>query len=144
MRYLQLFEEFNPYTGEELAKKLRMLASASDVVSKASPITQEKKDFVFMLNTKLKGDHGNLDYKVFIPFSQIEKARVVTFQNGKQTFSANIEVANENDIDIILTNFIETTQLFDDTQVGEIIENYKKLNSVEDVKKLLKTLVPGR
>jgi hypothetical protein len=144
MKHVKLFEEFNPYTGEELAKKLRMLASASDVVVKVSPITQEKKDFVFTLNTKLKGDSGNLDYKVFIPFSQIEKARVVTLQKGKKTFSANIEIADENDIDIILTNFIETTQLFDDSQVEEIIENFKKLNSVDDIKKLLKTLVPDR
>ena len=144
MKHLKLFEEFNPYTGKQLADKLRMFAQASDVVTGVSEVKQVGKDFVFEISTHLKRDgegDGEKSFRVYIPFSQIEKARVVTIAKGKKEFSTNIEIKDENDLQVILMNFFEATGIFDDNVIDEIVYNASKLKNVQQVKTLLKTLV---
>ena len=144
MKHLKLFEEFNPYTGKQLADKLRMFAQASDVVTGVSEVKQVGKDFVFEISTHLKRDRegdGEKSFRVYIPFSQIEKARVVTIAKGKKEFSTNIEIKDENDLQVILMNFFEATGIFDDNVIDEIVYNASKLKNVQQVKTLLKTLV---
>lgn len=146
MKHIKLFEEFNPYTGKELAEKLKMFSDASDSVNSVSPITQTEKDFMFTIDSKIPVENGkgNKKFQVFIPFSQIEKARVLTIENGKQTFSTDIEIKNENDLQVILMNFIEATQIFNDGVVDELVYNASKLNTVSAVKKMVKTLTNQR
>jgi hypothetical protein len=142
MKHIKLFEEFNPYTGKELAEKMRMFAAASDSISSVTNITQEEKDFTFTIDSKIPSENGKgyKKFQVFIPFSQIDKARVITIENGKTTFSTNIEIKNENDLQVILTNFIEATQIFNDGVVDELVYNASKLNTISEVKKMVKTL----
>lgn len=119
-----------------------MFSAASDSVKSVSDITQEKKDFIFTIDSKMPSENGNgtKKFKVFIPFSQIEKARVVTIEDGKTTFSTDIEIKNENDLQVILINFIEATQIFNDGAVEELVNHASKLNTVAEVKKMVKTL----
>jgi hypothetical protein len=146
MRFL-LFEQFNPYSGAELAKKLRIYAQASDIVTNVTEIKQKKKDFVFSIYTSLPGEtDGTQMFRVEIPFSQIEQARVLTFEgsgeNYKEVFSTSIEINGENDLDVILLNYLEATHLFDDNDIQALVDSAKKIQSVNDIKKITRTLTP--
>lgn len=146
MRFM-LFEEFNPYTGLELAKKLRIYAQASDIATNVTGIKQIDKDFVFSIYTNLPAEtDGTQMFQVKIPFSQIEKAKVITFEghgeNFKETFSASIEIDGENDLDVILLDYLEATHLFDDNVIQALVDSAKKMQSVEDIEKITRTLIP--
>lgn len=144
-----LFEEFNPYTGLELAKKFWLLASASKVATHVSPVKQIGKDFVFSIQTDLPADNGEKSKKTFevkVPFSQIEKARVLTREDAKNSkkvaFSTSIETENENDLEVIFTDFLEATQLYDDPNIMTLVSSIKKIHRVEDIQNIIKTNIP--
>lgn len=148
MRFM-LFEEFNPYSGVELAKKLRIYAQASDNVVYVTEIKEIRKEFVFSIHTDFPADSDSSEtqaYRVKIPFSQEKPARVVTLEGSgedyKETFSTSIEVDGENDLEVILLNYLEATHLFDDNVIQTLVDSAKKIRNVEDVKKIVKTLTP--
>ena len=150
MRF-KLFEEFNPYTGAELAKKLRIYAEASDSTTSVSDVHEVGKDFIFDIFTNLPPDSqttGTKTYRVKIPFSQIEKARVITLEGPKDdqkiTFNTSIEIDGENDLEVILLNFLEATNLYDDNVIQDIVDAATKIENVEDIKKMISTLIPDK
>ncbi len=147
MSRFKLFEEFNPYTGLELAKKFRLFALASDIVTHASEIKQKNKVFVFDIFTSIPTDGEKDGIKVFrveIPFSQMEKARILTYNDKQKSeeFETSIEVRGENDLNVILTNFLEATQLYDDSNIQNLVDSSKNIHTIEDIKTILKTHIP--
>ena len=150
MRF-KLFEEFNPYTGAELARKLRIYAEASESTTGVSEISEVGKDFVFDIFTNLPPDSqttGTKTYRVKIPYSQIEKARVITMEgpkgDQKVTFNTSIEINGENDLEVILLNFLEATNLYDDNVIQDIVDAAENIENVEDIKKIVATLTPDK
>jgi hypothetical protein len=143
MQKMILFEEFNPYTGKQFAEKLKIYAEASENTLAVSHIVSKGEYLTFYIHTNLPGDYVNNAKKIFlviIPVNTVEKSRVKTFEGGKQVLEVNLEPLGENDINLILINFIEATGLFNDTATEFIVDNYKKARTPEDIKKLIKTL----
>jgi len=150
MRF-KMFEEFNPYTGAELARKLRVYAEASESTIEVTQIREIGRDFVFDIYTNLPPDSqtdGTKTYRVKIPYSQVEKARVVTLEgpkgDQKETFTTSIEIDGENDLEVILLNFLEATNLYDDNVIQDIVDAAKNIQKPEDIKKIERTLIPDK
>ena len=149
MSRFKLFEEFNPYSGLELAKKLRLYAEASSNVRFVTPIVEKGKDFEFVIHTNNRADYVDNGFKVLrveIPFSQIDKAVVVTYEgeakNLKKVLTTSIEIPGEDDLEVILLNYLEAANLYDDGDVQDLIDNCRHLETVHDIHKVVSTLTP--
>ena len=148
MPRFKLFEEFNPYTGLELSKKLHLFARGSESVIRVTEIDQEEKVFVFKIYTNIPAnvaEDGEKIFRVEIPFSQVEGARIITYDSkagSKKEFETAIEVDGENDLNVILMNFLEATQLYDDSSVQNLVDSSKHIHTIEDIKRIIKTHIP--
>lgn len=142
MKHLRLFEEFNALSGRKFGEKLRIYAEASEVVTHVSPISNEKGNLIFSIDTKLPGDYenGNKFFKVIIPVDTVSQAIVETYEGGKKVFTATLEPYDENNIDDILVNFIEATNLYDDSSVQNIVDAYYSIKTPQDIKNIVKKL----
>lgn len=150
-RYVTMFEDFNPYSSKELAEKLIMYANASSVPKEVSPLRKVKEDYSFQIFTELPSDKRNFGHKLFvveIP-SDTQASKVVTYEGSKEkgyamSLETTLEVMGENDLDVILTNFIEATELFDDNVITELVSACKKISSIEEIEKIAQSLVPTK
>jgi len=139
MKHVMLFEEFNPYTGKAFAEKLRIYALASEVSKKVSEIRLKDEDFSFEVYTNLPNEapQGTKSFYVYIPMDKVSTVRVDTYENDKKTFSTNLEPKGENDINNILMNFIESLNLYDDSSIERIVDEYKNIKTPDDIKRIL-------
>lgn len=149
MRF-KLYEEFNPYSPTELAEKLRIFALASPAVTSVSEI-KKGGSLVFYIFTNLPPDSqtsGTKTYKVVIPRGSLENSRVTTLEgpkdNQKEDFRTSIEIVGENDIQVILLNFLEATDLYDDNVIEDLVDSAEEIENTEDIKKIISTLTPDK
>lgn len=142
MKYLKLFEEFNPYSGKQFVDKLRIYTQASPVVKSISPNVIEDNRISFDVFTNIPGDYssGNKTFRVTIPVNIVSKAKVETFEDGKKVFTAALEPDGENDINNILYNYIEALGLYDDSSIENLVDSYRDINTVSDIKKIIKQM----
>lgn len=138
-----MIEKFDSYTRKQFAEKLKMYAEASSKVLDVSPIVKRRENLTFYIHTELPGDVDgtNKIFLVIIPLNKNEKLRVKTFEGNKQVMEASLEPRGEKTIDSVLINFIEATELYDDTVIQFITDRYKEIRTPEDIKKIIKTLV---
>lgn len=148
-KYVTMFEEFNPYSNKELAEKLFLFAQASDVPDEVTPLRKVSGDYVFQIFTAIPSDKRDFGHKMFyveIP-EDIQLTTVLVYEGSKEKgFTLEdevpLEINGEQDLEVILTNFFEITEIFDDNVIEELVQSCKKLNTVEEVTKLVKTLIP--
>jgi len=142
MKHLKLFEEFNPYTGMSFAEKLCIYAEASEVATKVTPILKAKNSLSFKIMTSIPGDYngGHKSFEVVIPTDIVNKAYVITYENDKKVLTTSLEPQNENDINDILMNYIEATQIYDDSSVENIVDAYNQIKSPDDIKNIISQL----
>lgn len=140
MKYVKLFEEFNPYSGKQFADKLKIYTEAAKCVKSVSPYAIEDNLIIFDVYTTVPGDYqsGNKIFKVFIPTNVVSKAYVETYESGKKVFTATLEPKGENDINNILYNYIEALGLYDDSTIENLVDAYRSINSVEDIQNIIK------
>lgn len=140
MKYIKLFEEFNPYTGKVFAEKMRLYAEASEYVVNVSKITELTDAVSFTISTEIPTDFqptGKKTFKVIIPTDIENTPYVETYENNKLVLTTSLEAKGENDIELILINFIEATGLFDDTVIQAIVDKHDKIKTVADIKHLI-------
>lgn len=149
MSRFKLFEEFNPYSGLELAKKLHLYAEASSNVKYVTSIIEKEKTFEFVIHTNNRADFVDNGFKVLkveIPFSDVYKAEVVTFEGEpkdlKKVLTTSIEIPGEDNLEVILLNYLEAANLYDDSDVQRLIDDCKKIKNVQDIKKIVASLTP--
>ncbi len=138
-----MIEKFDSYTRKQFAEKLKIYAEASIKVHDVSQIVKMGEHLTFYIHTDLPGDYVDDTNKIFlviIPLNKTEKLRVKTFEGSKQVLEVSLAPKGEEAIDSILINFIEATELYDDTVIQFITDNYKKIHTPEDIKKITKTL----
>jgi hypothetical protein len=140
MKHFKLFEEFNKLTGKKFIDKLRLYAEASPVSKKVSPIRLTSNDYLFDIvsNIPAENSSGEKTFLIKVPTDIVSKVLVTTYVEGKEVFSQNLEPDGENDIDVILRNFIEAAQLYDDTIIETIIAAHDKVHTVNDIHNLIK------
>jgi len=154
MKHLKLFEEFNPYhngtqshnfnpyTGKQFADKLKIYAEASEVTKSVSPYEFDENMIIFNIFTNTAGDYnpGDKVFKVSIPVDMVSKSYVDTYESEKHVLRASLEPDTENDINDILLNYIEACGLYDDSTTENVVDAYKTITCVEDIKKIIKDL----
>jgi hypothetical protein len=141
MTYFKLFEEFNPYTGKEFVEKLKLFAQGSPYAKSVSSVRVDNDVFFFTIETDIPADHNGDEktFKVVVPMNIKDVPYVETIENGKMTMKASLETKGENQIDLLLMNFIEAAQLYDDGIIDNLIAHYKEIKSVQDIARIIKT-----
>ena len=144
MKYFKLFEEFNPYTGKEFIDKLRIYAEASPYAKKVTEIQADAGVFSFEIDTSIPADFGNekgvKTFKVVVPMNITDVPYVDTYEDGKKVLHTSLEIKGENQIDLLLMNFIEATELYNDGSVQDIVDAYKTIKRPQDITQIINTL----
>ncbi len=144
MKYIKLFEQFNPYTGKEFIDKLRIYAEASPYAKKITEIKADNDVFSFEIHTNIPADFGDQkgakNFCVVVPMNIKDVPYVDTFENGEKVLHTALETKGENEIDLLLMNFIEATQLYDDGSVQDIVDAHKNIKSPQDITRIIKNI----
>jgi hypothetical protein len=143
MKYFKLYEEFNQTEGKKFVEKLVIYSKAGRDVTKVSSVKKnEYGDYYFEFSTTQPGDFvigGKKSFRVYVPTNIKDFPYVDTYEGGRRVFNASLEPKGEHDPKLILINFIEATNLYDDSVTQDLADAYEKVNSVEDVKNIIKT-----
>ena len=149
LSHFKLFEDYNPYDGPELTKKLHLYARASESSYDVANIEQNDKHSFFDFHTKIPSDFRSFGFKkleIKIPHKQMGKALVITHEGTptdmKQVLVTTIEIPSENNLEVILMNFLEATLLYDDNVVQVIVDACQKIRDVTDIQKMTAKLTP--
>ena len=144
MKYFKLFEEFNPYTGKEFIDKLRIYAEASPYAKNVTEIKANAGSFSFEIETSIPADFGDQkgvkSFKVTVPINITDIPYVDTYENGKLVLHTALEIKGENEIDLLLLNFIEATALYNDGSIQDIVDAYKTIKTSQDITRIINTL----
>lgn len=126
----------NPYNPKELCEKFHLFAQASESVSKVSAIRKEDGDYVFDIKSTQPNDDMTsvLCYIVRVPHNRISGITVTTTINSKETFHSTIEIPDENNLNVILDNYLEACDLYNDAPVDDLVLQATKLHTVAQVK----------
>jgi hypothetical protein len=140
LKYVKLFEEFNRLTGKTFVDKLRIYAEASDAVIKMYPTKNIDGNYVFSIDSNIPAENGDgkKSFLVKVPTDVVSRVSVTTYVGKNEVFSANLEPDGENDITVILKNFIEAAQLYDDNMIESLVDAYNSIHTVSDIHKILK------
>jgi len=149
--HFKLFEEFNPFSSKELAVKLKLYADGSGNTRFTTPIKRNGEYYEFMIHTNDRSefvDEGFKVYKVRVHCNKIEDLEVITYEgeagNRKRVRTSSLEISGENDLEVILINYFEVTQIYDDTTVRILVDNCHKIKTQEDIDDLLKSQTPTK
>lgn len=138
MRF-KLYEQFNPYDGRALANKFRILAQASPVAKNVSLIRDEDGDYVFWIKTSIPADWktGNKSFKIIVT-KRKDDSKVETYEDSEKVFTSGIEIPSEDNLEVFLLDYLEATNLYDDSSIQTIVDNHDKIQSPSDIRKLIK------
>lgn len=144
MKHFKLFEEFNPYSGSQFIDKLKIYADASPYAKKVTEIKANTGSFSFEIETSIPADFGDQkgvkSFKVTVPTNMIDVPYVDTYENGKLVLHTTLEIKGENEIDLLLLNFIEATALYNDGSIQDIIDAHKTIKTSQDITQIINTL----
>ena len=152
MKHVKLFEQFieepsesaHLHTGKEFIDKMKIYADASKIPTSVSEITVSGDHYTFTIETDIPGffsNNGKTSYKVFVPLSVVRKIPyVVTIEDGKEVLTTSLEISGENKMNILLYNYIEATNLYDDHFITMLVNRNKDVKTADDVKKFIKDM----
>lgn len=160
-KHIAAFEEFepdqaeastelkNPYTEKELVVKLRLYALASDVPTDVTEIVKHDGAYSFDIFTEIPSDTREFGHKMFhieVSDKSASASRILTYEGDKHkgykaVMDTSIEITGENNLQVILWNYIEATQLFDDNVTEDVVDACRNVHTVEDIQKIAKTLI---
>lgn len=143
MKYFKLYEEFNQTDGKKFIEKLTIYAKGGRDVKKVSSVKKnEYGEYYFEISTTQPGDFvigAKKSFRVYVPTNIKNFPYVDTYEAGRRVFNASLEPKGENDPELILINFIEATNLYDDSVTQDLADAYEKITTVEDITKIIKT-----
>lgn len=149
MKHVKLFEQYNPYDSLELIRKFRILAEGSENVRFCTPIDKVGEWYQFFAHTNVRSffeDKGWRSFKVKIHESKLYLSKVEYYEGEKgdmkKVLSSDIEIKGENDLDVIVVNYLEVTELYDDTVVQNLVDDFHKIKSVKDIHTILRYQLP--
>ena len=132
----------NPFDSKKVFRLLNLLAKASpntkhiteiktvaDTSAFAFQSTQPDDTMKKLLTYKVSMDNASDD-----PISSIE---VITDDGTHRIAKSGVEIKGENDIEVIVNNFIDFTNLYNDGPINSITNVILDINSVEQIKKII-------
>jgi hypothetical protein len=155
LTHVKLFEEFsndtiqtkqnnvkepapNPFDAKKIFKLLILLTKGSSSTKNISKIKKEGNKIFFTFLTDQPNDDMNdlLKFKVSME-STISSITVQTFDGKKQIATSNLEITGENDIEVIVNNYLDFTNIYNDGPINSIVNNVLSIHSVSDIKKII-------
>ena len=124
-----------------LAEKFHMFARASEVPVKVTDIEEKDGNYIFVISTNLPHDiaeDGNKEFIVVVPKDLKKIPYVETYEGKRKVLTTHLETAEEDLTKILLTDFIEATELFDDPLIQTITDKHQEVKTPEDVMRLNK------
>lgn len=124
-----------------LAEKFHVFARASEVPTKVTDLEEKNGNYTFEIFTNLPHDiaeDGEKAFVVVIPKNTSEIPYVETYEGKRKVLTTHLETPQEDLIKIMLTDFIEATELFDDPLIQTITDKHQEVQSPEDIKRLNK------
>ena len=149
MKHVKLFEQFNPYDPLEIIHKFRILAEGSGCVRFCTDIEKVGHWYQFFAHTNVNShfeDNGYKIFKVKVHDTEFHLTKVEFYEGKKgemkKVLSTDIEIEGENNLDVIIINYLEVTQMYDDTLVQNLVDCFHKIKSVKDIQRLTKYQLP--
>lgn len=138
-KYVELYEEFNSYGGFEFVNKLVIYAKASEYVKDVSEISTESSFLKFIIFSTIPADNGKLtNFEVSVPIHAIDDIKIKTVVDTVIIRTDKVSPSHENERDVILVNFIEICNLYNDSVVTSIVDAYDSIKNPEDIKNIIK------
>lgn len=140
MKYIKLFEEFKRDHPIEFIELLKLYAEASEFVTSVTKIAADETKMTFSIDTNIPGDYkpGKKMFKVFVPSNLNDSAYIDTYESGEKVLRTSIQPKGENKMYVMLMNYIEIAQLYNDGIIEKIVSRYKEIKSVDDIKNIIK------
>jgi hypothetical protein len=124
-----------------IAEKFHIFATASEVPVKVTDLEEKAGNYTFEIFTNLPHDmaeSGDKEFVVVVPKDSTKVPYVETYEGRKKVLTTRLETEAEDLIKILLTDFIEATELFDDPFIQTITDKHQEIKTAEDVKRLNK------
>ena len=133
----------NPFTPDRTFNLLYILTQASDSVKNISSIKNVANTKVFSFISNQPNDNMTKDYTFKVIMTD-KMDKISIERTGDKTplvtpLVTPITVTDENDIEVIVNNYIEATNIFYDGVIDAITNtDLDAIKSVKDVKKIIK------
>jgi hypothetical protein len=125
---------------EKIAQILHTYAEASPVSVEVTPVEVDKNRWTFRVFTDIPSDntsgHKNFNVVVCQPLSD---SYVEILSDDRKVSKVTLEAQTDHNIEIILKNFIEIVELYDDPIIQHIISDHKNITSPDQIRKMLRT-----
>ena len=123
---------------ESLAVILRTYAQASPVATEVTPLTRDQDSIAFRVFTDIPSDNfsGNKNFYVVVKHT-VSNSYVEIMDDEKEITKVSLEAKAEHNTEVIIRNFIEIAELYDDPIIQHIISKHRNVSSPEDIQKLL-------
>lgn len=129
----------NPFTPDKTFELLYILTKASDEAKNVTPIKEVAKTRTFMFKSNQPNDNMTKDYTFKVVMTDLKDKITVERMGEEKALITPITVENENDIEVIVDNYIEATNIYYDGVIDTITNtNLDDIKTVEDVKKIVK------
>ena len=124
---------------EKIAQILHTYAEASPVSRNVTPITIDRNRFVFTIFTDIPSDNSNgrKNFRIVV-CKPIVDSYAEILDNDKVISKVSLEAKTDDDTEVILKNFIEIAELYDDPIIQHIISDHKNITSPDQIKKMIK------
>jgi hypothetical protein len=122
-----------------LAEKFHIFAKASEVPTKVTDLEEKRGNYTFEIYTKLPHDiatDGDKSFVIVVPKELSKIPYVETYEGKRKVLTTKLETTNEDLIKIMLMDFIEATELFDDPLIQNIVDKHQEVKNPDDVKRL--------
>ena len=124
---------------EKIAQILHTYAEASPVSVEVTPITVDKNCWTFRIFTDIPSDNspGRKNFVVVI-CQPLVNSYVDIMDNDRKVSKVTLEALSDHNTEIILRNFIEIAELYDDPIIQHIISDHKSITSPDQIRKMLR------
>ena len=133
--------ESSSQISEKIAKILHTYAEASPVSIEVTPIKVDQNCWNFRVFTNIPSDNssGHKNFNVMICYPVVD-SYVEILDDDKKISKVTLEALTDHSIEIILKNFIEIAELYDDPIIQHIISDHKSITSPDQIRKMLRAV----
>ena len=124
---------------ERIAQILHTYAEASPVSIEVTPISKDQGRYSFKIFTDIPSDNSQGRKNFFVAICQpISNSYVEILDDDRVITKVSIEAKTDRNTEVILKNFIEIAELYDDPIIQHIIADHKNITSPGQIEKMIR------